>query len=261
MMQLFDCNLHLDQFKSPISIIKKYNFLNIEHIVSLCDNINSYNYLTQLLYQKKNILLGIGLHPNRKYSKSEIPNVLYFIKEKVRIIGECGLDFKKKINSKKIQYNLLNKQLNITEKYNKILILHVVNAEKEMLELLSTFNLKFVIFHWFSGDFCYIKKILDKGCYFSFNKCIINFKKYQNYISEIPVNRLLIESDAPFKYKGLTTKPEDFPKIVKTIAHIKLLRTDQVSQILFNNYRTIFIEKDINGNSLKSKNYTLDDFL
>ena len=151
--------------------------------------------------------------------------------------------------------------MNITEKYNKILILHVVNAEKEMLELLSTFNLKFVIFHWFSGDFCYIKKILDKGCYFSFNKCIINFKKYQNYISEIPVNRLLIESDAPFKYKGLTTKPEDFPKIVKTIAHIKLLRTDQVSQILFNNYRTIFIEKDINGNSLKSKNYTLDDFL
>lgn len=71
----------------------------------------------------------------------------------------------------------------------------------------------------------------------------------------------MIESDAPFKHKGITTKPEDFPKIVKSIAHIKLLGTDQVSQILSNNYRTIFIEKDISGNSLKSKKYTLDNFL
>ena len=153
------------------------------------------------------------------------------------------MDFLRKINSIKVQFRYLIQQLKIAEKYGKIVILHVVNAEEEILEILSSFNLNFVVFHWYSGNIQYIEKILENGYYFSFNKCIINFKKYQKYISKIPINRLLLESDAPYKYKGTITKPEDFPKIIETIANIKLIDVDQVSKILYSNSKSIFINK------------------
>ena len=252
-MKFFDCNLHLDQFKSPLSVIKEYLYFNIKNIVSLCDDIDSFTFLNQLLSLKKNVFLGIGLHPNKKYSEFEIRSILDLIKEKVDIIGECGLDFLRKINSIKVQFRYLIQQLKIAEKYDKIVILHVVNAEEEILEILNSFNLNFVIFHWYSGNIQYIEKILENGYYFSFNKCVINFKKYQKYISKIPINRLLLESDAPYKYKGSITKPEDFPKIIETIANIKLIDVDQVSKIIFNNSKSIFMNKYIKSNFENTK--------
>lgn len=258
-MKLFDCNLHLDQYPSPLSVINEYFHFNIRHMVTLCDNIESYNFLNQILIEKKNILIGIGLHPNRKYLIAEIKQILNIIKREVKIIGECGLDFLRMINTKKTQFTYFTKQLKIAEKHDKTVILHIVNAEKEALEILSSFKLKFVIFHWYSGSKVFINKIINNGFYFSFNKCIISFKKYQDYLKEIPIDRLLLESDAPFDYKGIITKPEDFAEIVKTIAKIKAINTKQCLRILYNNFKSIFLNN--NNYRKKAKNLTLNDFL
>lgn len=261
-MKLADCNIHLDQFQSPLSILKEYSYFNIEKVVSLCDHFESYEYLSQLFVDHKNVLFGIGLHPNRKYTNDEVKRILYLIKNKANIIGECGLDFIGYSNPPQLQIRNLIYQLNVAEKNNKVLILHIKQAEKEILDILNSYRLKSVIFHWYSGPISYIDEIISKEYFFSFNNCIIHYKKYQNYITRIPLRNLLLESDAPYEFRGIVTKPEDFPIMIKIIAEIKSLEPEFVSDMLYKNFIRIFLKKQYIKKRKNDDNFnTLDNFL
>ncbi len=263
-MKLYDINLHLDRFKSPFSILTEYSFFNINYIITLCDNIESYFFIKQIQKKKdkKKLLLGLGLHPNKEYSVREVEKIVDLISKETDIIGECGLDFVNKKISNEIQLKNLKKQLNIAEKQNKILILHVLKAEKEILEVLNSYNLNHVIFHWYSGKKSYINEILENNFFFSFNNCILNFKKYQDYLLDIPLKNILLESDAPYDFRGKITKPEDFPKIIEKIANIKSKSVDYVWSRLYTNFKEIFLHrKDNKKKNTRKGNITLDDFL
>lgn len=251
-MKFFDCNLHLAEFNSPISVIKEYFHFNIKDIIVLCDNSNSFYFLKKLLKDFSTIKIGIGLHPNLQYSLSEKQEILKILKNEVRILGECGLDLLRRRNTIETQKKNLFSQLNIAEKKEKIIILHIINAEEIIIDILHSFNLKNVILHWFSGNIKYVNKLVDCGLYFSFNNCILQSTKYKDIIYAIPTENLLLESDAPQKYKGIITHPEDFPKIVREIAKIKNLSKEVVSKILYENFTKIFI-KNINFDRKKKK--------
>ena len=246
-MKYFDCNIHLDQFSSPNSIINEYHYFDVKYLITLCDNIDSYYYLTQILKNRKDIFMGLGLHPNRSYSEKEKKEMLNLMQNKFNIIGECGLDYWKKINPIKIQNQNLIDQLKLAEKYNKIVILHVRKAEREILDILNIFKLNNVIIHWYSGSVKILHQFIKRKYYFSFNICVDLSKKYKNFISQIPINQLLLESDAPYLFKGILTKPEDFKKIVSSIAGVKSLDDVYVLKILNNNFSTIFLNNPSNS--------------
>lgn len=235
-----DCNLHLDSFQSPLSILKENFFFNVNKINNLCQSIYSYNYISSLVKQEKSVLLGIGLHPNIKYNPKEKLEILSLMRNEVKIIGECGLDFISKINSKKKQLENLYEQLEIANKNRKIIVLHIRNAEEEILEILNSFSIANIIFHWYSGSIYYLKKLVNRNYYFAFNNCVLYSEKYQKYIKEIPLQKILLESDAPIKFKGKITRPEDFPKIISNIAKIKGIDFLVVQRKILETFNSIF---------------------
>ena len=241
-MKYFDCNIHLDQFKSPNSIINEYHHFNVKYLITLCDNIESYYYLSQIIKGKQNIYIGLGLHPNRTYSAREKKEMLNLIEHEINIIGECGLDYWNKTNSIKTQTQNLISQIELAEKYNKTVILHVRKAERELLDILNTFKLNKVIIHWYSGTVKDLHQFIKNNYYFSYNICINLSKKYQNIISQIPLNQLLLESDAPYLFSGILTRPEDFQKIVSSMARIKNFDEVYVLKILNKNFKSIFLK-------------------
>ena len=117
-------------------------------------------------------------------------------------IGEIGLDFSKDgISTKDIQISVLRKILRELKGKKKIISVHSRKAERELLELLCEYEIENVIFHWYSGPLELIPSIVSCGYYFSINEAMVLSKNGQNIIKNIPKNRILTETDAPYNKK------------------------------------------------------------
>ena len=80
----------------------------------------------------------------------------------------------------------------------KIVSVHSRNAEIELLDMLCEFEIKNVIFHWYSGPVDLIPSIIERGFYFSINESMCRSKNGQSIIGKIPREKILTETDAPY---------------------------------------------------------------
>ena len=113
-----------------------------------------------------------------------------------------GLDFSKSgISTKEIQISVLRKILSELKGKKKIVSVHSRKAERELLDLLCEYDIKNVIFHWYSGPIGLIPSILSCGYYFSVNESMTLSKNGQKIIENIPKPRILTETDAPYNSK------------------------------------------------------------
>ena len=151
----------------------------------------------------KHIRLALGLHPLlASDNKNELP-LFNSLLDQTSYIGEIGLDFSKEgLSTKEDQISTLRKLLEKLEGKKKIISVHSRKAEKELFDLLNEFNINNVIFHWYSGPIDLIPSIISKGYYFSINEAMTLSKNGRAIIKEIPRNRILTESDAPFNNKA-----------------------------------------------------------
>src|SRR5690606_4756089 len=120
-----------------------------------------------------------------------------------RYIGEVGLDYKTGINFKAKQVKFFE---TLIEKSNnqggKILTIHSRKSAEDIVSIIgSDFNGKYIL-HWYSGNLKTLRIAVENGAYFSVNYSMTKSVSGQKIISEIPLNKLLLESDGPFiKFK------------------------------------------------------------
>ena len=147
----------------------------------------------------KHIRLGLGLHPLlAAENKKELPLFKRLVDE-TSYIGEIGLDFSREgYASKEEQIKVLKEILATLRGKKKIISVHSRRAEKELLGLLSEYDIENVIFHWYSGPVSLIPAILERGNYFSVNEAMCSSSNGLAIIRKIPRERLLTETDAPY---------------------------------------------------------------
>lgn len=147
----------------------------------------------------KRVRLSLGIHPLlAEDGKKEIDLFKKMI-DQTSYVGEIGLDFSKEgISSKDAQITVLGEVLTTLKSRKKIVSVHSKRAEKELLELLCEYDIKNVIFHWYSGAVDLIPFILDRGYYFSINEAMCLSENGKAIIERIPRDRILTETDAPY---------------------------------------------------------------
>lgn len=147
----------------------------------------------------KHIRLALGFHPLLvAENESELVGFRQLV-DQTSYIGEIGLDFSKEGNaSKNEQITVMREILTELRGKKKIVSVHSRKAEKELFDLLCEYDIKNVIFHWYSGSVDLIPSILQHGYYFSINEAMCRSKKGQSIIKYIPKDRVLTETDAPY---------------------------------------------------------------
>lgn len=212
---IIDTHCHLDLYPNPNSMIKE---LERKSIITIgMTNLPShfkqgYPHTRNL----KKVRLALGMHPLMASSHNkEFPLFIKYL-NLTSYIGEIGLDFSKEgIASKKTQINSFERILDLVKGKNKILSIHSRKAEKDVLDLLRSYNIDNAIFHWYSGSLNLIDKITESGYYFSVNTAMIKSKNGQNIIKKIPKERILTETDGPFiKHKSKIVTPVDIKDII-----------------------------------------------
>lgn len=198
---MIDTHCHFDIMSNPEAYI--YAKEVVGDIVIGMTNLPSHFCIGEPhLRPFKHVRLALGLHPLLAADKQ---NELQMFKnniEKTSYIGEIGLDFSKSgISTKEIQISVLRKILSELKGKKKIVSVHSRKAERELLDLLCEYDIKNVIFHWYSGPIGLIPSILSCGYYFSINESMTLSKNGQKIIENIPKTRILTETDAPYNSK------------------------------------------------------------
>lgn len=239
----FDTHMHFDLYQNRddvLTYLEKNRCYTIA-ITNLPDLFEKY----RLCYgQYKYVKFALGFHPELVYKyKNQIDKFRSNIRY-TRYIGEIGADFTTEdYRERKIQLEILSEIVSTCNQYkDKILSIHTRKAEKQVLETLRNCKSQ-VIFHWYSGTIKALEEALERGYFFSINHQMIRSNSGKKIITNIPLERILIESDAPFT-KGLEKNYsiKFMDDIYRFLCETRNVDEEELGIILKNNFRTILTQ-------------------
>ncbi|MEF2598864.1 MAG: TatD family hydrolase [Bacteroidales bacterium] len=195
---IIDTHCHFDMMPNPEGYISAKE--KAGDIVIGMTNLPSHFKMGQShLIGYKHIRLALGLHPLLAAENRKELTLFKRLVDQTSYIGEIGLDFSTEgIATKNEQISVLWEVLATIKGKKKIVSVHSRNAEKELLDMLCEFEIKNVIFHWYSGPVDLIPAIIERGFYFSINESMCRSKNGQSIIGKIPREKILTETDAPY---------------------------------------------------------------
>lgn len=236
---LYDTHCHLDLFESRNDIINEIESAEIYTIA--VTNLPVLFEKLKAETSSKYIRPALGFHPEllQQYNKY-IPHMWSLLSE-TRYIGEVGLDFKTGKQFHDLQVSFFEELIERCNIYgNKILTVHSrMSAEKVVSIIGNNFKGK-IILHWFTGNKTVLKSAIENGYYFSINYSMIKSKAGKDIILSIPLNRLLLETDAPFtQYNNSIFRPQYINCIVNEIALLLGISVENMETILWNNFKSL----------------------
>ena len=165
---IIDTHCHYDMMPNPEAYISSKE--NAGDIVIGMTNLPSHFQMGQPhLRGYKRIRLALGMHPLLAAGNRGELSLFKQLVDQTSYIGEMGLDFSKDgVATKEEQISALREVLTAIQGKKKIVSVHSRRAERELLDLLSEYEIKNVIFHWYSGPTELIPVILAHGYYFLF---------------------------------------------------------------------------------------------
>lgn len=202
---IIDTHCHYDMMDSPEDYIKEVE--KTGNIVIGMTNLPShFDMGFEYIREYKKVRLALGFHPQlADEHKDELPLFTKYM-GRTSYIGEIGLDFSPDyISTRNAQLFCLKYILEELQGKNKIISVHSRRAEKDLFSLLLDYNIRNVIFHWYSGPLSLIPEIISEGYYFSINEAMTLSISGKKIIERIPADRILTESDAPFNRKNNIT--------------------------------------------------------
>lgn len=198
----------------------------------------------------KPVYAAVGIHPHEvKDIDAATYDALRVLaqQEKVVAIGEIGLDFFYDLSPREVQLRCFQEQLNLAEELDLPVIIHDREAHPEILEILRSRkgSLRGVL-HCFSGNWAMACECLDLGFHLSVAGPVTYRKADQlrAVAREVPLGRLLIETDAPYlapqPYRGKRNEPAYVMETARYLAGIRGIPVDELEQQTTANARRLF---------------------
>ena len=203
------------------------------------------------------IWASVGLHPNDNLNEKFEPEKYRELLQQNKVVafGEIGLDYYRteKPEDQKFQKERFIQQLELAKELKKPLILHCRDgksgstgpAYRDMIEILSRgYATNGGVVHSFTGTMGEAKQFLDLGLYLGFNGIITFARQYDEIIREVPLDRILLETDAPFltpePYRGKRNEPAYVIEVAKKLAELKNEPLEKVVEQTTKNCRKLF---------------------
>lgn len=256
MPDLFDIHSHVnfsDFNKDRGEVIERMKKNNIWTVCVGVDRKTSQECVS-LAEKHKNIFASVGVHPddNEKFDVEYYSRLAKNLK--VMAIGECGLDLKNqksqpkdgppRAENLKYQKEVFIRQIELAIKLDKPLMIHCREAHEEVIKILNTYYLIHNTklrgnIHFFSNNWDIAQKYFALGFTISFAGPITFSNQYDETIKKAPLDKIMIETDAPFAapvpYRGKRSEPLYVGEIAKKIAEIKGISYEEVAKITTDN--------------------------
>jgi len=251
-MEIFDAHAHYDDeaFDSDREIVIKE--LSNNGVIGVLNCGASYEgALASVEYAKKynNFYAAVGIHPEHADSFDEV--MLKNLRQlacssKVKAIGEIGLDYYYDENPERdIQLRAFREQMNLAQELGLPVIIHDRDAHEDTLKIIKEFPNVVGEVHCFSGSVEFAKECIKLGYYIGVTGVVTfkNAKKIIKVVEEIPLDRLILETDSPYMapvpYRGKRNRSEYIKKIIEKVSEIKAYSEDIIANAAISNIKNL----------------------
>jgi len=227
-----DVHAHLDEVEDLSEALKQAKGASVRGIIGVGMNIGSNQRILKIAEENKGYVYpAIGYHP-WALKEDEVEENLFFVRSRLGgciALGEIGLDYKVKIK-KEFQREIFGKLLTMALDFDKPVILHCRFSHHHALRMAKERGIKRAVFHWYSGPLSVLEEILAEGYFISATPALAYSPPHQVAIREAPLERILIETDAPVVYQGKESRPKDVRITLGEVARLKGLDPKDVSR-------------------------------
>lgn len=225
---------------------------DVKTLMIICTNFIEYERAVKVKEQYTDFIIKIalGFHPcdlNDVTEEDFIRLERLLQENKLDAVGEIGMDYYWDTVEKDIQKQGFHKQLQLAKKYHKPIIIHMRDATKDTLDILSAYAPVKGIMHCYSGSIETARQVMNLGLYISFAGPV-TFKNARGAVevcAQIPVNQLLTETDSPYltphPYRGTQNEPKYVAVTFEKICEIKQITKEALAKQMQKNFEQLFI--------------------
>jgi len=251
---LIDSHCHLDDTRFDTdreAMIQRAREAGIEHLVSIGCDLETSRAAVELANKHPFISATVGVHPHEvRHIKDGWYDELRALAKSGRVAayGEIGLDYHYDHSPRDVQRARFREQVRLARELGLPIVIHTREAQEDTITILKEEKAGEVggVFHCFSGDAWLAKDALDLGFYLSFSGVVTfqNATMLRDIVKTVPLDRILVETDAPYltpaPHRGKRNEPAYVRHVADKIAEIHCLSTQQVEDATTQNTKRLF---------------------
>ncbi len=250
-MELIDTHAHIDMLEGYAEYyIAQAAENNVSKIIIPGIEAEGFPVIIEIAERFKNIFFELGLFPSEALKwNDDYPELIKELAQNPKCvgIGEIGLDYHWDKSFIDKQKEVFIKQIEIANSLNLPITVHDRDAHEDVLEIIDKYNDNSeIIFHCFSGDADFMKEITKRGYYLAIGG-VVTFKKAEvlkEVAREVPLDKLLLETDAPYlapvPFRGKENQPAYIKYTAEEIAKIKNIPVETIAEATTKNAEKVF---------------------
>ena len=253
-MFLVDSHCHLQRVSDKLGlsipdILDRAMKEEVRYFLNVSVSLSDFPSLLETTSQHANVAISCGIHPNEMPIDVDEDAFFTFASHpKVIAIGETGLDYYRSQGDLSWQRERFKTHIRIAKTLGKPLIVHMRDAADDTIALMRESGAHMIggIMHCFSENLSVAASAIDLGFYISFSGTVTfkNARSLQEVAKAIPLNRLLIETDAPYlaptPLRGKINEPQYVRHTAAHIAHLRGLSLEALADVTTNNFFNLF---------------------
>ncbi len=249
---LVDSHCHLDLIKNsdPDTLVATAHDKGVSHFLSVSVDLEHFPTLLGIAKRIENVYASVGVHPNTPETVVVDVETLTSLADdsKIIAIGETGLDYFRTEGNLAWQQERFRTHIRAAKEINKPLIIHCRDAAEDTLRILREENASDVagIMHCFVDSWDTAQEAMDMGFYISFSGIVTfkNAKTVQSVAKQVPLERMLVETDSPYlapvPHRGTTNQPAYVRHVAEFIAKLREESFDTIASVTTANFFRLF---------------------
>lgn len=251
---LVDSHCHIDfpDFtEGPEPLLANMRRADVGYALCICVNLENFPRVLAVAEAHDNVFASVGVHPDHEHGRE--PDVAELVAlaahPKVVAIGETGLDYyrlaREEVDWQRARFRT---HIRAARQAGKPLVIHTRNAAEDTLAIMAEEGAGEVggVMHCFTETQAVAEAALDQGFYISFSGIVTfkNAKSLQEVARHVPLERLLIETDAPYlaptPHRGKRNEPAYVRHVAEEIARLRGITLEEVAEATTRNFFTLF---------------------
>lgn len=243
---IFDTHAHYDDeaFNQDLEeVLKKVQTAGVTRILNCSSNIESCQKTLELVKKYDFIYGAIGVHPQDAGEVSSNLNKIgdMLSNNKIKAVGEIGLDYYYEGYDRDLQIRAFREQMDIAKQLGLPVVIHDRDAHEDTLKVIKEFKGAHGVLHCYSGSLEFAREVLKQDFYLGFTGVVTfkNAKKTVEVVREIPIEKMLIETDCPYMaptpHRGDRNDSSYLTHIIEKIAEIREVDKEYITSTTYEN--------------------------
>lgn len=251
---LFDSHAHYEdnRFKDDRDeLLSSMNENNVGYIMNSCSSISDFTTLFELSEKYPFLYISVGVHPHevKDLDDADMDIIKQACKrEKVKAIGEIGLDYFYDNSPRDLQKKWFARQIELAKEVNLPIVIHDRDAHADTMDILRKADITKIggEFHCYAGSVEMAREILNWGMYIAFGGTLTfkNARKTIEVAEYVPLDRILLETDSPYltpePHRGERNSSLCLKYVAEKLAEIKGVSVEEVERITTENAKKCF---------------------